>query len=190
MSGRSRRGWDGWLRRVGLQQAGPPDPVLVTMVSDESELAGPMLGPRGHAQAGLNTNEFEFGFYVLHAGTRGCWVRYYWWGDSTADPTLFRITAPGIDLAPTIGLTPIPIDHSEVDFPIESQLHSGLAGAAFVNPWTIDIRMQDLSCGDWDSKWSPWYWVGPGHAAWWTILVELANFNCRWQLEEPGSSGA
>lgn len=187
MTGRTRRGWDGWLRRTGDQQAGPPDSALVTIVANEAELAGPMLGPRGHAQAGQNTNEGEYAFFVLHAGTRGCWVRYYWWGDSLADLTLFRITGPGIDLAPGAGLTSIPVESSEIDFPIISQLHSGVTIAPIPNPWTIDLRLSSLACND-SQFWSPWYWVGPGHAAWWAMLIELALFNCRWQLEEPGSS--
>ena len=71
--GGSKRGFGGWLRVLGIQNAQPPPHSLVTLVGDERELTAAFPGPRGIAS--IDANDTVNMWQVL-AGPNGTWLTF------------------------------------------------------------------------------------------------------------------
>lgn len=75
-----RRGWDGWLRRLGIQGGTPPDPAPVVLVGDERELVAAWHGPRG--RCGGLASALAVARISIVAPPAGCEVLIHFSADS------------------------------------------------------------------------------------------------------------
>jgi hypothetical protein len=191
-----RRGWAGWLRRTGLQYAGPPVVTDVRLVADESDLVAAMPGAWGFIGCdSIGGVPDEFTGVIFVAGARGAWVRIS--GETDPADSLCWIFGdwlganfPGggmVEFLWNVAPAELVRHHADPRFPIESRAWTGNSnGLAISQPSVFTMLSGGLGAPGF--HWSPRMWVSPGRALLVAQQVEDPTvFRVRFIVEEPGS---
>lgn len=198
MARQDRRGWDGWLRRLGLQGGTPPDPAPVVLVGDERELVAAWHGPRGRC-GGLAASANPVQRITIVAPPAGCEVLIHFSADSGTLEWVHSEYRPAADLfVGSVIASVVPRNITSAD-PLNARCQTSvftdelaaLADAAMpvdglgaTDAWRT--KVSNIVQGDGDN--GAWISVGPNNLL--VYVYEGSELTFGIDIREPASAAA